>query len=150
MGLGISEAMELARKATELVKGLATIGLQETIMDLRQAVLNVKDELLELREENQTLKAVAAEKTAWAETVAKYPLVQAPGGAMVRKTDGPPEHYACPKCFEDRKIYPLQSKRIPTTGGYGCPGCGKGFLVDVPVPRQEAAYGPRENWVNRW
>jgi hypothetical protein len=41
--LGISDAVELAKKVGDLVKAGVTIGLQETIMDLRQAVLNVKD-----------------------------------------------------------------------------------------------------------
>jgi hypothetical protein len=45
------------------------------------------------------------------------------------KTAGPPEHYACPGCFEDRKIYPLQDKRA-VSGDHVCPGCGKSFPVD--------------------
>jgi hypothetical protein len=151
-GLGISEAMELARKATELVKGLATIGLQETIMDLRQAILNVKDELLHLREENQTLKAAALEKTSWSDTASKYTLVKAPGGAMVQKTDGPPEHYVCPKCFEDRKVYPLQDKGV-MSGHYGCPGCNKSFAIDAPRTREPNSFEPRgggpQSWMRR-
>jgi hypothetical protein len=47
--LGISDALELAKKAGDLVKAGATIDLRETIMDLRQAILNVKDGMLQLR-----------------------------------------------------------------------------------------------------
>jgi hypothetical protein len=149
MPIGISEAVDLVKKVGDLVKAGATIGLQETIMELREAVLNAKDEVLRLREENQSLKEAVSSKSAWAETVAQYPLVEAPGGAMVRKTVGPPEHYACPKCFEDHKVYPLQSKRIVTTGEYGCPGCGRGFLVDAPGKLPEIRYPRGGGWSSR-
>jgi hypothetical protein len=56
-GLGISEAVELARKAGDLVKAGVTIGLQEIIVDLREAVMNAKDEVLTLRAELQAYTA---------------------------------------------------------------------------------------------
>jgi len=141
--LGISDAVELARKVTELVKAGATIGLQETVMELREAVLNAKDEVLTLKADLQAFKAKELEADTWQQTEGSHPLVTAPGGAVVRKTAGPPEHYVCPRCFEDRKVYPLQDKRIITTGESGCPGCGRGFLVALPEKPPRINYPQR-------
>ena len=126
--LGISDAVELTRKLGDIMKGVATIGLQETIMELREAVLNAKDEVLRLREENQSLRVKVSEKESWAEIAAKYTLVQAPGGAMVYETDGPPPHYACARCFAEQKLHILQDER-DWTGRFKCPDCENSYLV---------------------
>lgn len=55
--LGISDALELTKKIGDLVKAGATLGLQETIVELREAVMNAKDEVLRLREDNQDLRS---------------------------------------------------------------------------------------------
>ena len=100
--------------------------VQDTMFELRNS-------LAALQEENHALKEAQRERDDWSAKKAAYPLVQAPGGAMVRKAAGPPEHYVCPRCFEgDRKVYPLQDRRIVTTGEYGCPGCTRVFLVALP------------------
>jgi hypothetical protein len=123
------------------------IAADSRVADALDQLGNVQDTMFELRnslaalqEENHTLKEAQRERDDWSAKEAAYPLVQAPGGAMVRKTAGPPEHYVCPKCFEDRKVYPLQNKRIVTTGEYGCPGCGRPFLVDAPGKLPEINY----------
>jgi hypothetical protein len=56
MPLGISEAVELAGTVSKLVKAGITLELQEKVVDLREAVLNAKDEVVSLREENGELK----------------------------------------------------------------------------------------------
>jgi predicted RNA-binding Zn-ribbon protein involved in translation (DUF1610 family) len=129
--LGISDAVELAKKVGDLVKAGVTIGLQETIMDLRQAVLNVKDEMLQLREENHALKAAALAKAAWSDIAAKYTLVEAPGGAHVYRTEEAPAHFACPRCFEEHKRAILQDRRV-ASGTYDCPECKRNFNVGAP------------------
>jgi hypothetical protein len=127
--LGISEAVELTKKVGDLVRTGVTIGLQETIMELREAVLNAKDEVLRLREENQALRAKAAERTAWTEIAANYTLVKARGGAMVYETGGPPPHFACPRCFAEQKIHILQDE-VDWTGRFKCPDCESEYLVN--------------------
>jgi predicted RNA-binding Zn-ribbon protein involved in translation (DUF1610 family) len=120
--------------------------VQDTMFELRNT-------LATLQEENRALKESQREHNYWHARSAEYPLTQASGGAMVRKAAGPPEHYICPRCFEDRKIYPLQNKRTVTTGEYSCPGCGKGFLVDAPGKLPEINYGSRggaNSWMRRW
>lgn len=140
--LGISDALDLARKAGDLVKAGVTIDLRETIMDLRQAILNVKDELLQLREENQVLKAAALEKTVWSETDSKYTMIVAPGGATVYQTDGPPPHYACPRCFGEHKRSILQDRRV-ASGTYDCPECKRDFNVGAVRQHSLGTHGYR-------
>jgi hypothetical protein len=141
--LGISDAVELAKKVGDLVKAGATMGLQETIMELREAILNAKDEVFRLREENHALQIKLSEKTAWAAIEAKYSIVQAPGGATVMRTEEPPvPHYACPRCFEDRKRQILQDRRV-ASGTYDCPACKAQFNVGLPQQFHMPYHGGR-------
>jgi hypothetical protein len=130
MALGISDAVELTRTIAELVKKGITLELQERITELREAVLNAKDEVLSLREQNQALRGRVAEQEGWEARAAKYTLITAPGGAHVYRTEGPPEHFACPRCFEGRKIHILQDKHT-ISGTFECPECGKGYSVNT-------------------
>ncbi len=134
MPLGISDAVELTGTISDLVKKGLTLELQERITQLREAVLNAKDEVLALRDETQSLKVKVQERDAWGARAAKYTLITAPGGAHVYQTSGPPEHFACPRCFEERRIHILQDIGV-SSGVYRCPGCEKQFAV-----------GGRERW----
>jgi hypothetical protein len=145
--LGISDAVELAKKVGDLVKAGATMGLQETIMELREAILNAKDEVFRLREENHTLQAQVSERAEWAEIASTYTLTKAPGGALVYRTEeSPVPHYACPRCFEERRRQILQDRRV-MAGTFDCPGCGKSYNVGpphefTPVPPASGGGGP--------
>jgi hypothetical protein len=120
--LGITDAVELSRQVAELVKKGITIDLQERIMQLREAVQNAKDEVLTLREENQQMKDRVQTDADLSVKLAKYHLVKTSGSAVVNHTDGPPEHFACPRCYEDREIQILQPD-IGYSGRALCPGC---------------------------
>jgi hypothetical protein len=126
---GINKVVALTRTIADLVKKGATLELQERITDLREAVQDAKDEVLALREENRELRGKMAEQEAWDARASKYTLVTTAGGAHVYRTGGPPEHYACPKCFEDRKIHILQDKRL-LSGTFVCPSCSSEFPVN--------------------
>jgi predicted RNA-binding Zn-ribbon protein involved in translation (DUF1610 family) len=95
--------------------------VQDTLFELR-------NELAALQEENHTLRAKVSERAAWEATAAKYALIQAPGGAMVYRTEEPPGHYACPRCFGDQKRVILQDRRV-ASGTYDCPECKRDFNV---------------------
>jgi predicted RNA-binding Zn-ribbon protein involved in translation (DUF1610 family) len=137
MALGISEAIELTRQISELVKKGITIDLQERIMQLREAVLNVKDEVLRLREENQGLRSNAQAAAEWTTRILKYEFVTAPGGALVWRSTGPPEHYACPTCIEGQHIHPLQPTKY-SSSTYTCQNCKAQFNVMPKPPRAPA------------
>jgi hypothetical protein len=47
------------------------------------------------------------------------------------RTGGPREHYACPRCFEERKIRILQDNGV-NSEAYHCPECNKQFAVGKP------------------
>jgi hypothetical protein len=121
--------------------------VQDTMFELRNS-------LIALQEENHALKEAQRDRDEWSIRAAAYALTSAPGGAMVQKTAGPPEHYACPRCFEDRKIYPLQDKRV-MSGAHACPGCGRSYPVDQPQKLPPMTYpsshggGSPEDWMNR-
>jgi hypothetical protein len=135
MALGITEAVDLTKRIADLVKAGATLEAQEHIVDLREAVLNVKGELIQSREDNQRLREQLAEKEIWEQRAAKYTLIQAPGGAVVYSGQEPLSHYACPRCFEKRQIQILQDGRN-AAGSFKCSGCDKSFPVN-PVQRYE-------------
>jgi hypothetical protein len=135
MGIGISEAVELTGRVAELVKKGATLEAQERIAELREAVLNGKDEVLRLREDNQQLRQKLQEQEGWDKRAAQYQLVKAIGGAMVYRFSGNPEHYACPACMEAKRVNVLQDKQV-LTGAYQCPGCKADYRVGPNnVPR---------------
>jgi hypothetical protein len=83
MALGITEAVDLTKRISELVKAGATLEAQEKIVDLREAVLNVKDELIRSREDNHSLCEQLADKETWEARASKYALTKTSGGAVV-------------------------------------------------------------------
>ena len=146
VGETINKAVELTKKVAELVKKGATLELQERITDLREAVLNAKDEVLALREENQSLQSQVAEAQSWRSNTAAYQLIETPGGAHLYHTEGPPSHYACPKCFAEHLIHILQ---VRTTKDFAtCPNCKITFTLTPPkepqVQRQRGG-----SWMSR-
>jgi hypothetical protein len=130
MALGISEAVELTKTIGELVKKGITLELQERITELREAVLNAKDEVLGLREANQDLRAKLAAQESWEARAAKYKLVTTVSLAHLYRTIAPPHHFACPHCFEERKLHILQPD-ISFAGRVVCPKCDNAFSVSV-------------------
>lgn len=142
MTLGITDAVDLTKRIADLIRAGATLEAQEKVIDLREAVLNVKDELIQSREDNQRLRAQLAEKEGWEERAAQYVLTRTQGGAVVYAREAPLSHYACPSCFEKRQVQILQDQRT-ATGTFKCPGCDKPFPVN-PVERSEQINFPSE------
>lgn len=128
MGIGISEAVELTGRVAELLKKGATLEAQERIAELREAVLNGKDEVLRLREENQQLRQRVREQEDWDKRAAQYELVQATGGATVYRFLGKPEHFACPACIELKQVHILQDLKV-MSGAFQCPSCKAEYPV---------------------
>ena len=112
----------------------------EKLGQVQDAVFQLREVNASLQEENLALKARAREQDAWAAIEAKYTLTQTPGGAMVWSTDGPPPHYACPRCFDEHKRSILQDRRV-AAGLYDCPACKREFGVGSP---RQSMYGPMQ------
>jgi predicted RNA-binding Zn-ribbon protein involved in translation (DUF1610 family) len=52
---------------------------------------------------------------------------------QIYRSAGPPEHFACPACFEKDAIHILQDKKT-MSGNYACPNCKGEFHVNVAQP----------------
>ena len=148
MALGISEAVELAKKVAELAKKGMTLELQERITELREAVINAKDEVINLRDENQGLRTKLREQESWDTRASKYELVQADGGGTIYKSAGPPEHFACTACFENRSLHVLQ-ERDGWSGLFVCPGCKHIYRVKPPRPSEPRSVVGRNPFTRR-
>jgi len=125
---GIGEALELTKQLGELIKKGVTLEAHERIADLRQAVLDVREELDSVREENRQLKVQIAGQHRWEEHAAAYKHVVASGGAHVFYSEGPPPHYICPRCFERQQISILQDRKV-ASGSFACPECRRDFNI---------------------
>ncbi len=134
MALGISEAVEISGRVLDLVKKGVTMGLQEEVMNLREAVLNGRAENLKLRQENHELLEKLAAEDAAKTKAREYELTKTWGGAYVFESKVGPKHYACPNCFEERRISILQRVNA-FSGRQRCPNCKNEFPVDQPASR---------------
>jgi predicted RNA-binding Zn-ribbon protein involved in translation (DUF1610 family) len=121
-------------------------------MDLREAVMNAKDEVLTLRAELQAFKAKELEAESWKDVSAKYTLVATPSGGTVYETEGPPPHFACPTCFVSKKIIPLQHAGGSSVA-YQCPQCKAMFPIQERQARSKfeppAGRGGPNSWMSR-
>ncbi len=125
-------------KVSEVLGKLGQV--QDTLYELR-------DELFRLQSENEAMKRTAATSEEWKKKAALYELVKTIGGAVVYKSKGSPEHYACPNCFNKKDIVPLQPNRT-TTGKYRCTAAacnGAEFPIEpahkLPMVRSNAGGG---------
>ena len=130
------------KAAVSGLKGLKDLGLSakhaeavDAAMDvMREAEdrLNaVHGELLELREENNSLRRTIADHDNWQEKLDQHELVQTVGGAQVFQNGDPPNHYyACPACVENQQIQILQNMRV-ISGRWQCPSCNFNYPVDT-------------------
>lgn len=130
MKLGITEAVEISGRILDLVKKGVTMGLQEEVMNLREAVLNAREENLALRQSKHELTERIAELERKDAQLRNYELVQAVGGAMVYRSAQGLEHYACPKCMEERRVSILQDHN-PYNGHFRCPHCQNEFAINA-------------------
>jgi hypothetical protein len=106
-------------------------------MDAAQATLyELRDELFNVQSENAALKKQISESDEWKAQLARYELTRTPGGAIVYRYLGQPDHYACPNCVSAKRITPLQDNRT-RSGKYRCthPACNG---AEFPIQPQQA------------
>lgn len=105
----------------------------DQITKLQDGLFHTQQQLLSLQQENESLKRELTGVEAWDSRAAQYTLVSTPGTAMVYHFSGEPAHYACPNCFETRRISILQDRRV-VSGSWDCPSCSKSFRISRPRP----------------
>ncbi len=111
-----------AEVQTRVLDGLKRVG------EAQDALFRLRDDLANLQEENAALRSELAARDEWEATKAAYKLEQAPGGAIVYASPGPPKHYACTSCFAKRMIQILQIRHA-SISAFDCPACKAEFKI---------------------
>jgi predicted RNA-binding Zn-ribbon protein involved in translation (DUF1610 family) len=138
----IAGALASLKTSTDMVRAVVATnaqvkGDQRVVDALRELsnsyelLLSLQGELIRLSGDNLELRRRLQEQDDWTARASTFALFKAPGGAVVYRSDGPPEHYACPACFEQKKIHRLQDRRV-MAGTYECPNsaCKQHYLID--------------------
>lgn len=128
----LNAAIDLARAAVGAkVDAEVRAKVAESMNALIQSqtqLLDARMQLHDLVDENRRLKRELEDREEWKLRMGRYDLVQAPGGAMVFRFKEQSLHYACPACFEGKRVQVLQDRQT-MSGNWVCPGCGKDFRV---------------------
>ena len=132
---GAFEAVRSAKKGLEKYVDLkaeiqsqeAVTGALERLGAALDSLFDLREALSDLQDDNAQLKDRLRSYETWDQRASEYALTRTRGGAVVYRSDGPPEHFACPSCYERREIQVLQE----STGfaSASCPGCRAKFMV---------------------
>lgn len=107
----------------------------------QDALFEMRDELFTLQTEISRLKQELEANNAWKDRLASYELTKTAGGAIVFRSKGEPEHFACPSCANDLKIEILQDNRT-SSGKYRCTGCKAEYPIAPRVKVSPITYPP--------
>lgn len=122
----LGTAVSIVKNARDLAKDLSNRDLKNAISDAYDAVLSLKDKLLELNEENRQLKAQLAKKGS---VIGPEP----PHGYFYQADDAAKEHPLCPKCFQEKGHESFLTKlRNLAYVVRRCPAC------QVTIPEKQA------------
>jgi hypothetical protein len=89
----VNNALSSLKSARELAKIASDADLKETIGEAYESLLDLRERVLTLDEENRQLKAQLAAKAAYVGPVA-------PHGYFYVAEDGQQQHPLCPTCFQ--------------------------------------------------
>ena len=92
----------------------------ESVADVRSALLDAQTTIGQQLEELRQVRAQLHAVETWEARAANYEMVRTPGGAVVFRSNGSPQHDACPVCFASQVIVPIQPLY---SGGGQCPKC---------------------------
>lgn len=109
------------------------------VTEVQASLLGAQQALLESQAEIGALKAAIAKHERWEERASRYELWKTPGDNYVMKFLGPESHYACPVCFEAKKISVLQDKH-QHSGDWDCKPCNTAYQVDRARPYENIRY----------
>lgn len=102
--------------------------LLDMLINVQDKILELRERSFELQEENQQLRNELNANDEWKITTEGYDLITSKGGAHIYKSKNKPIHYACPKCFMEKRVYILNNGT--------CPNCRNSFLMEkIPSGR---------------
>jgi hypothetical protein len=116
---------------------------------IQDTLYTLREENLTLQAENDRLKREAAARDEWSARFGQYDLISTNGGAIVYSFKGQPQHFACPRCVNDRRIEILQDKQT-ASGLFKCPGCQTDFMARLPErmpPIDYSGGGGSNSWM---
>lgn len=133
---GAVQGLDAARK---LISGVfdATVDVaakekklevMQKLEDVQNSLFSLREELFKLQSENNQLRSTIDNFESWQAKADQYELFNTPGGAIVYKFNGQPEHFACPSCFNKKELHFLQDNRT-NSGKYRCTGCKSEYPI---------------------
>jgi len=139
---GLKVAKDIFNGLNDLKVEAATIDkineAVKKVADAQDTLFSMREELFRLQSENAELAKTIAESDNWDKKLSEYSLVKTPGGAVVYKFNGEPEHYICPSCASRKSIEILQDNRT-YSGKYRCVHC----KAEYPINPQQTPPTPR-------
>lgn len=113
----ISSTITALKNARDLAKDSKDRELKEAIGDAFDSLLNLKERILALDEENRELKAQLAMKASFTGPVF-------PSGYVYAKEDVSQNHPLCPHCYQEKgHVYPLVRRNYGGETRFHCPNC---------------------------
>lgn len=100
----------------------------ERLTSVQDCLFEAQQRMFQLQAENTQLKSALADAQSWSDRAGAYSLDVSPGGAVVYRYSGVPEHFACPICLEKKTIAILQDRKV-ISGTWDCPSCKAEYAV---------------------
>ncbi len=97
----------------------------------QDALFNIREELFRLQTENESLRQELKAKEDWENRTRDYQPYKTDYGGTVLLSSSNPQYYACPRCFEEKRLQYLQKKRN-AFGDFQCPNCNANYPIDPP------------------
>ena len=141
----VTSGLSAAKGALDILQGVNRLGASteesEVLSNVKQRVAEVQDSLLRtqalalgiLKDRDQFERELLAEREQ-SNLLKNYSLVEVRQGLHLYQNSqapdgsGAPIHYACPNCFNQRRVSVLQRLR-PTENTIKCPSCP--FACDI-------------------
>jgi len=135
----LTVAMQSIRAVRDILKAvnglqldIATLGrindALEKVSAAQDQLADLRDHVFELQTERDKLQRQVEQGAQWIARTVEYQLYRTPIGGTVYRSHGPPEHFACPSCWEKKHLQILQGADR-RTGKSDCPGCDRQFAV---------------------
>jgi hypothetical protein len=157
----VTSGLAAAKGALDVLQGVESLGASsedsEILSDVKKRVAEVQDSLLRtqtlalgiLKDRDQFERELLAEREQ-SDLLKNYALVEVRQGLHLYQNgqgaDGPGAvvHYACPNCFNQRRVSVLQ-RLHPTENAIKCPSCP--FACDIrsadDIHKPQAIRGPK-------
>ena len=146
--IGVKIAKGFSELKTEYDIKSATTDLLDSIIDVQNNLLSIQSSYADLLNTKIELEKKLTELEEWNKNINDYSLIEVSPGIFVfineeSQKSGNKQPWFCVKCFNDKKLSPLQ-KKFPNHEDYICHSCG----AKIQLP--EKSNPPRRNNSGGW